>query len=195
MDYILNQKTLPRDFYNRPTVKVAKDLLGCYIVHHTTHGIVAGMITETEAYLQGDPACHASRGMTVRNKVMFGPPGHAYVYFIYGMYYCFNTVTNSTGIGEAVLIRSLEPMYGIPFMQKQRNKQKLADLCSGPAKLVQALGILKQHNGTDLTVPPLCIYPKIQNVEIITTTRIGIKQGAELPLRYYVKGNKYVSKL
>jgi DNA-3-methyladenine glycosylase len=194
-DKIANTKPLPRDFYERNTVEVAKDLLGCYIVHYTEYGIVAGMIVETEAYLQNDPACHASRGMTTRNRVMFGPPGHAYVYFIYGMYYCFNAVTNSCGIGEAVLIRALEPVCGISFMQKQRNKQKLIDLCSGPAKLVQAMGISKAHNGTDLTLPPLCIYPKHHSVNIVTTTRIGIKKGAELPLRFYIKDNKFVSKI
>ena len=189
-------KPLMRDFYSRSTIKVARELLGCYLVHHSLDGITGGMIVETEAYLQNnDPACHTSRGLTRRNQVMFGPPGYAYVYFVYGIYYCFNAVTNSMGIGDAVLIRALQPVAGIPQMQQRRGKERSRDLCSGPAKLVQALGILKEHNGADLTSGPVCIYPRLEKPPaVVTTTRIGIKAGSELLLRYYIEGNSYISK-
>jgi DNA-3-methyladenine glycosylase len=183
------------DFYHRDTVQVAKELLGCRLVHNSLAGTTVGIIVETEAYMQiGDPACHASRGMTKRNSVMFGPPGKAYVYFTYGMHYCFNVVTNDEGVGDAVLIRALEPIDGIELMQHRRQKEKLWDLCSGPAKLVQAMGITKEHNGSDLITGPINIYPGAKVEDIVTTTRIGIKEGAELPLRFYIAGNKYISK-
>lgn len=186
---------LPRSFYGRDTVLVAKELLGCYLVHASATGLTAGRIVETEAYLQGDPACHAARGMTPRNRVMFGPPGHAYVYFIYGMYYCFNVVTEREGVGEAVLIRALEPVAGIPLMQDRRKREKLTELCSGPARLVQAMGISRAHNGCDLTKGPLFICRgEVKPLRVVTTTRIGIKEGAELPLRFYVHGNNNISK-
>lgn len=188
-------KPLPREFYQGDTVSVAQNLLGKTLVHLTPAGTVSGIIVETEAYLQGDPACHAARGLTQRNQVMFGPPGHAYIYFIYGMYYCFNVVTRPVGVGEAILIRALQPYTGIALMQSWRGKENLQDLCSGPAKLVIAMGIKKEDNGADLTADPLFITDD-QNCtgEIVTTTRIGVGQGAELPLRFYPAGNKYISK-
>lgn len=186
---------LARDFYARDTIQVAKELLGCYLVHHSPEGITAGIIVETEAYLQqGDPACHTSRGMTKRNQVMFGPPGLAYVYFTYGMHYCFNVVTKETGVGDAVLIRALQPISGIDLMQRRRRKEKLTDLCSGPAKLVQAMGITKEHNGSDLISGPINIFSGEPVQQVVTTTRIGIKEGAELPYRYYIKGNPFISR-
>ncbi|MEG6617061.1 DNA-3-methyladenine glycosylase [Peptococcaceae bacterium 1198_IL3148] len=186
---------LDTNFYQRDTVQVAKELLGCKLVHCSPSGITVGIIVETEAYMQiGDPACHASRGMTKRNQVMFGPPGKAYVYFTYGMHYCFNVVTNDEGVGDAVLIRALEPVDGIELMQHRRQRERLWDLCSGPAKLVQAMGITKEHNGSDLTQGPITIYAGHRVKDIVTTTRIGIKEGAELPLRFYIAGNKYISK-
>lgn len=189
------EKFLPRSFYARDTVAVARELLGKIFVHYNPDGITAGMIVETEAYVQGDPACHASRGMTPRNRVMFGPPGHAYVYFIYGMYYCFNTVTAPEGVGEAVLIRALEPLEGLHIMRARRKRERLADLCSGPAKLVQAMGITRRHNGADLTVKPLVILRGADPEEnIVTTTRIGINEVEKLPLRFYLEGNVYVSR-
>lgn len=189
------EKILPRSFYARDTISVARELLGSIIVNYTAEGIIAGRIVETEAYIQGDPACHAARGMTPRNRVMFGPPGHAYVYFIYGMYYCFNTVTAPEGVGEAVLIRALEPLEGLHMMRARRRRERLTDLCSGPAKLVQAMGITRHHNGSDLTVKPLVIHRGADLKEnIITTTRIGINEEEKLPLRFYLEGNMYVSK-
>lgn len=189
------EKILPRSFYARDTVAVARELLGNIIANHTPEGIIAGRIVETEAYIQGDPACHASRGMTPRNRVMFGPPGHAYVYFIYGLYYCFNAVTAPAGTGEAVLIRALEPLEGLHMMRANRRREKLTELCSGPAKLVQAMGINRHHNGADLTVKPLVIYSGADLKEnIITTTRIGINEVEKLPLRFYLEGNMFVSK-
>jgi DNA-3-methyladenine glycosylase len=188
-------RRLEQPFYNRNTVNVARELLGFILAHRSPEGLTAGLIVETEAYVQGDPACHASRGMTPRNRPMFGPPGHAYVYFIYGMYFCFNVVTGPPGVGEAVLVRALEPLAGIELMRQRRGRTRLTDLCSGPAKLVQAMGIGRRHNDLDLTGKMLFIAgPGQAPGEITTTTRIGIKEGRELPLRFYVAGSPYISK-
>lgn len=185
-----------QSFYRGSTVEMAKKLLGTYLIHETPEGTTAGKIVETEAYLScNDPACHAARGMTKRNAPMFGPAGTAYVYKIYGMYHCFNVVTNQEGVGEAVLIRALEPIEGIPLMQERRGKNEPKDLCSGPAKLVDALGITVDLNGSSLVHGPLKIgYRKGDDFDIVTTTRIGISEGADLPLRFYIAGNKFISK-
>ncbi len=187
---------LPPWFYGRDTVLVARELLGKVLVHNSREGLTAGMIVETEAYIQGDPACHAYRGMTPRNRAMFGPPGRAYIYFIYGMHYCFNVVTSREGVGEAVLIRALEPLAGFGLMRGRRGREELPELCSGPAKLVKAMGIDPCMYGHDLTSEPLVIVKGIDVEEerVATSARIGIKDDARLPLRYLLKDSLYVSK-
>ena len=189
------ENVLPVSFYSRDTRTVARKLLGHILINCNSEGMTSGIIVETEAYLQNDPACHAARGMTKRNQAMFGPPGCAYIYLIYGMYHCFNVVTREQGIGEAVLIRALEPVRGIELMKKRRGRDKLTELCSGPARLVQAMGINKSQNGRDLTGNELFICAAGEGGhEIVNTTRIGISEGKELPLRFYIAGNPNVSK-
>jgi DNA-3-methyladenine glycosylase len=169
---------------------------------------------ETEGYITGDPACHAYRRETKRNAAMFGPAGTLYVYQIYNHYHCINVVTGPAGVGEAVLIRALQPTEGIDLMEAHRNEAfktgferyrqntldastavGLRNLCNGPGKLVISLGISRSaHNFSSLTTGPVCIRPRVlANFETVTTTRIGITQGAELPYRYYVQGNAFVS--
>jgi len=184
---------LKRAFYERPTVEVARDLLGKVLVH----GAAAGVIVETEAYLGGDDlAAHSARGITDRTRVIFGPPGHAYVYFIYGMYECLNIVAEPAGRPGCVLIRALEPVAGMDLMQKRRPAAKrLEDLASGPGKLTLALGITRAHNGTDLTrgAPVVRAPAEARRVEIEVTPRVGIRQCADWPLRFLIKGNRFVS--
>src|ERR1700752_4582716 len=142
---------IPREFFARPSAEVAPDLLGCVLEHETADGLVAVELTEVEAYAgRSDPASHAYRGRTPRNAVMFGPPGHAYVYFIYGMHWCFNTVCASEGTGVPVLVRALQPIAGWDLMRELRGSSKDALLCSGPARLCQALAISGLQNGLDL---------------------------------------------
>jgi DNA-3-methyladenine glycosylase len=188
---------LPLSFFSDvDTITLAQQLLGCVLVHQTPEGHTSGVIVETEAYLTNDPACHAYRRKTTRNAAMFGPAGTVYVYQIYGMHYCVNIVSNNEGIGEAVLIRALEPKEGIEQMQRRRQTTDLRQLSSGPAKLVKALGIsLPIHNGSTLTEGSLFITPSVlSQFQMVTTTRIGITQGADLPYRFYVKDNAFVSK-
>jgi len=161
-----------------------------------------GRVVETEAYLsEGDPACHAARGRTPRNRVMFGPPGIAYIYFTYGMHYCFNVVTGREGIPEAVLIRALEPLEGVELMAARRGRTGLKELCSGPGKLVQAMGIKPEANESDLVGGPIRFYrdnatPEAKEGlrEIVATTRIGISSGEDLFLRFYIAGSPWISK-
>lgn len=179
------------------TLNAAKNLLGYQLIHQSPEGITAGIIVETEAYLQNDPACHAYRKKSTRNAPMFGVAGTIYVYQIYGMYFCVNISTNQKDIGEAVLIRALEPTEGIPLMALRRKSEVLKNLCSGPAKLVQAMGISKQMNDWNILDSPLTIAPPqtlIAEETIITTTRIGITQGVDLPYRFYLKNNPFISK-
>jgi DNA-3-methyladenine glycosylase len=176
--------------FEEKTIDVARRLLGCHLIH----GSCVGKIVETEAYLCDDPACHASRGMTKRNAPMFGPAGTAYVYFTYGMHYCFNVVTNIEGVGEAVLIRAVEPLEGIELMQKRRNKQDNKQLCSGPAKLVQAFGITMDQNGHDLSQGDFRIEFKSSDHDVQVSSRIGISQGTHLPYRFCIKGSNFLSR-
>lgn len=165
-------------------------------IHKSPEGITSGRIVETEAYLRDDPACHAARGETSRNRAMFGPAGNAYIYFIYGMYYCFNVVTAQKGCGEAVLIRALEPLEGIDLMKKRRKISDIHKLCNGPAKLVIAMGIHPSQNGVCLIGGELTIRQTLHKKAepIRSTTRIGIRKGANLPLRFYLEGNTFISK-
>jgi DNA-3-methyladenine glycosylase len=193
---------LPPSFYAQETVSVAKQLLGCYLVHFEGEATTLGRIVETEAYLVNDPASHAFSGQTPRNRVMFGPVGHAYVYLIYGLHACVNAVTGQAGTGEAVLIRALEPLQGIAVMQERRRTHKLQLLCNGPARLTEALAITRDFNGVPLFEGPLQIWsadslpaaPLMEDAEIVQTTRIGIATAKELPLRFYVKGNRSISR-
>ncbi|WP_304232112.1 DNA-3-methyladenine glycosylase [Jiulongibacter sediminis] len=188
---------LDQDFFDAfDTLTLAQKLLGKELIHESPKGITSGIIVETEAYLYNDKACHSFGGKTPRNSPMFGPPGTAYVYQIYGIHHCFNIVSSNYGIGEAVLIRALEQVLGIELTQSRRQKVKLKDLCSGPGKLVQAMDILKNQNGNKLTSPPLYLKEGIEVGAIIETTRIGIGEGKDehLPYRFYIKDNKFISK-
>lgn len=192
-----SDKVLPRSFYKRGTITVAKELLGTYLVTNLPEGRTIGQIVETESYLGAtDPAAHSFNGKTKRNAVMFGPAGYAYIYFIYGMYYCINAVTAKAGAGEAVLIRALEPINGIELMQKRRGTKDVTKLCSGPGKLTQAMGITPNLNEADLTSNVIYIMKKYpgKKPEIVATTRIGIKAGSEHPWRFYIKNSPFISR-
>lgn len=189
---------LDRTILNLKTEEVACALLGQYLCHETEDGFVSGIIVEAEAYLScNDSACHASRGMTGRNATMFGSPGQAYVYFIYGNYYCLNVVTGPKDTGEAVLIRAVEPFSGLDLMRRRRGRaSKTTDLASGPGKLCQAFAIDKALDGHDLRKKPLYI-DKNSNGEaltIISTPRIGISSAKDKKLRFIISGSKYLSR-
>jgi DNA-3-methyladenine glycosylase len=161
------------------------------------HGSTAGRIVETEAYLgTDDRAAHAWRGVTDRTRVLFGPPGHAYVYFIYGMYECLNFVAEEEGKAGCVLIRALEPLAGIAIMRRRRGSKRLEDLASGPGKLTLALGITRKLNGADLTKGPLQVREERNRFtpDVRVTPRIGITHCAEWPLRFFIAGNHFVSR-
>ncbi len=182
---------LPRSFYARSTVQVARDLLGKVLVH----GPTAGFIVETEAYLGGDDlAAHSARGLTGRTRVIFGPPGHAYVYLVYGMYECLNLVAERDGRPGCVLIRAIEPVSGVELMRDRRGTtRKLEQLANGPGKLTLALGITRAHNGADVTRGPLVVRApaSARIIAIEVTKRIGIRQSADLPLRFAIAGNPF----
>jgi DNA-3-methyladenine glycosylase len=192
-------KAPARAAFLAPTPEVARRLLGWILLHETDEGLLAGRIVETEAYLAvDDPASHSHRGPTPRNASMFGEPGHAYVYLSYGMHRCFNVVTARSGVGEAVLVRALEPLVGIELMRARRGVARDRDLASGPGKLCQALGIGLEHDGADLrrsrlrlAVPPEGTAPAI---EVAIGPRVGITQAAELALRFVVRGSEWASR-
>jgi len=183
---------LGKKFFNRPTVNLAKALLGKYLVFKNMKGV----IVETEAYLyRDDPGCHARGGITSRNAPMFEEAGRAYVYLIYGMYHCLNIVSGKKGEGEAVLIRAVEPVEGIEIMQRRRKTKKLENLCNGPGKLTQAFGITRKQNNVSLLTGDFRIYDSKIKPKITTTTRIGLSAGKELPLRFYITDNIFVSRI
>lgn len=176
-------------------LKTAPTLLGWQLVHDSHEGRTAGYIVETEAYTASDAASHSFRGETVRNSVMFGEAGHLYVYFTYGMHYCVNIVTGQEGDGQAVLIRALAPTEGIVLMKQRRRQEDERQLTNGPAKLAQAMGITRQHNGQDLLAgDTLRLLPGIKPKQFVQTTRIGIRQAVEMPWRFYIADDPHVSK-
>ena len=185
---------LPRRFYARDTVQVSRDLLGKVLAH----GETAGIIVETEAYLGGDDlASHSAVGITPRTQVIFGPPGHAYVYLSYGMHECLNIVAEREGQPGCALIRALEPVEGIEIMRARRPGIRTdRDLASGPGRLTKALAITRAHNGVDMTRGELTVRrPRHEReFDIEVTPRIGITKCADWPLRFIIRGNKYVSR-
>jgi DNA-3-methyladenine glycosylase len=190
---IRNSEILNESFYSRPTVNVARELLGKVLVHKKT----AGRIVEVEAYLGvEDLAAHASRGVTERTRVLFGPPGRAYVYLSYGMHECLNFVAEPDGVAGCVLIRAVEPLSGLELMRKRRPAARESrQLCSGPGKLTAALGITRALNGANMTRGgEFVVRSGPAPVEIVTTTRIGITKCADWPLRFYEKGSRFVSR-
>ena len=184
---------LPRAFYERDTVDVARDLLGKIL----THGGISGRIVETEAYLGiGDAAAHTAHGITPRTRVIFGHPGHAYVYFIYGMYHCLNLVAEPENVAGCVLIRAIEPLAGLDRIRKRRPGIKRdEDLANGPGKLTRAFGITIRQNGADVTRGPITVHDPEADVpfRIGVSQRIGITKSPELPLRFFIEGDRFVS--
>ena len=184
---------LPPSFYDRPVVEVACDLVGCRLEHEGT----AGIIVEAEAYHHSEPACHAYVGLTPRTATLFGPPGHAYVYRSYGVHALLNAVCEGEDVGAAVLIRALEPVEGIEGMRARRGLVRLEDLCSGPGKLTQAMGIGLDRNATSLARGPVRIGPRPADREaprIVAGPRVGITRAMELPWRFCALGSRCVSR-
>lgn len=190
------------DLVHTTAEAAAPRLLGCTISRTVAGQELRGTIVETEAYHQDDPASHTYRGRTRRNRSMFGPGGHAYVYFTYGMHYCFNIVTGRSGYGGAVLIRAVAPSRGIKVIQKNRGRNSTpadridSGLTNGPAKFTQAFAIDTKLDGHDLTQPPLQLHPAppVSTQDITRTTRIGIRANQNAKLRFYITGNPYVSR-
>jgi len=188
-------RPLPRRFFARPVLTVARDLLGHLLVHETPEGVVVGRIVETEAYRGADdPASHAYR-LTPRSRIMAGPPGIAYVYFTYGNHYCLNVVTEPEGRAAAVLLRGVEPVEGIHLMAARRGTAQPRLLASGPGRLAQAMGVTRRQNGWDLTRPPLFIAAGSPGARrIATSPRIGIRRAVDRPWRFHLKDSAYVSR-
>lgn len=193
---------LTRDFFARDTLTVARDLLGQHLVRVSDRHRIGGRIVEVEAYVgEEDEACHASCGPTERNAPMYGPPGHAYVYFIYGMHHCFNVVTEREGYPAAVLIRALEPLEGIEVMRARRGDRPDEELTSGPARLCQALDIDRRLDGVDLCKPNATLYiaaaRRVPDDAVATGPRIGVRgdeAALNAPWRFYIRGNRHVSR-
>jgi DNA-3-methyladenine glycosylase len=183
----------PPSFYARPVLEVARDLIGCTVEHLGASGV----IVETEAYHESEPACHAFVGLTPRTSTLFGEPGKAYVYRSYGIHALFNAVCEPAGVGAAVLIRALQPLRGIEAMRARRACLRAEDLCSGPGKLTQALGVELGENATDLRHGPVVVRPRAgewRDPPVITDTRVGITRAADLRWRFCAAGNPHVSR-
>jgi DNA-3-methyladenine glycosylase len=186
-------RPLGGDFYDRPVLEVARSLIGCLLVCRG----VGGVIVETEAYRGDDPACHGHGGMTPRNRALFGPGGHAYVYRSYGIHNCFNVVAEREGTAAAALVRALSPAVGLDEMRRRRGREDALELCSGPGKLGQALGIGLDDDGRGLDQPPLTIHPPAadwRNVDVVAGPRIGITKAVDLPWRFCAAGDPHVSR-
>jgi DNA-3-methyladenine glycosylase len=188
---------LPAPFYDRDPRDVARDLLGAVLVHDSPDGLAAGIVVETEAYLgENDPACHAVVGRTARTWHLFGVPGTAYVYRIYGMHWCANAVTLAEGVGSAVLLRAISPLAGVELMRRRRPRARRdRDLTNGPGKLCEALGIDGRLDGATLTRPPLTLREgeRVPDGRVAVTPRIGITRAADLPFRFFVRDDPFVS--
>ena len=194
---------LPRDFYLQLTSEVAQQLLGHYLLRRIGDELCGGVIVETEAYLVDDPSCHAYVRQSPRNASMFGAPGMAYIYQIYGAHFCFNAVCQNEGVAEAVLVRGIEPTFGVETMKSLRAAKTPRDLTNGPAKLCAALDINRVLDGVDIcdTYSSLLIAqnPELENIlrvlePLVTTTRIGISKAIDWPLRWYLDRSEYVSR-
>lgn len=183
-------RILSRQFFARSVHAVAPDLIGATLL---VNG-VGGIIVEVEAYHHTDPAAHSFNGPTPRNRVMFGPPGFLYVYRSYGIHWCMNVVCEKEGSASAVLIRALEPTHGIPAMRRRRGLHDERNLCSGPGKVCEALGVSDKHNGAALDAPPIEIHARTKKPDIVSGIRIGITKAVELPWRYGLRGSKFLSK-
>lgn len=194
--FSLKMEPLPSTFYARDTAQVAKQLLGKLLVRQTPEGNLVGKIVETEAYYgQGDPASHSFRGKTRRSAIMWGQPGICYVYFTYGMHFLLNVVTEKEGVAGAVLIRAVEPLQGIEIMKKNRKKKALRELTTGPGRVTQAFDIDRSFNGHDLTRGEKLYISRGEKktYEIGCSSRRGIKRGLDKKLRFFIKGNPFVS--
>jgi len=193
---------LPRSFYEPSAAVVAAELLGHYLLRRTPAGICGGPIVETEAYLAEDPACHGFKGETARNRSMFGPPGHAYVYFIYGNHHCVNAVCRPAGIAEAVLVRAVEPVVGLEVLRRNRPRVSAEHLTNGPGKLCAAMLIERSLDGVPLWDATAALWiaanPAVhrfrkQHEPLMSGRRIGITAAADSPLRFWLAGNRWVS--
>jgi DNA-3-methyladenine glycosylase len=183
-------RLLTRAFFDRSVHAVAPDLIGATLLV----GGVGGTIVEVEAYHHEDPAAHSFGGRTARNAVMFGPPGHAYVYRSYGLHWCLNFVCEAEGVANAVLIRALAPTAGIPAMQARRKLQDMRLLCAGPGRLCEALGVTGAHDGLALDKPPFALRARSGDVSVAVGRRIGISKAVDKPWRYGLAGSPYLSR-
>jgi DNA-3-methyladenine glycosylase len=181
---------LGREFFARSVHEVAPDLVGCTLLADG----VGGRIVEVEAYDHEDPASHGFRGLTERNRSMFGPPGHAYVYRSYGIHWCLNLVCGDDGVPEAVLVRALEPTHGVELMRRRRGLDDERLLCAGPGRLCQALGVTREHDGLPLDRSPFAVLAGAGTVEVVRGRRVGIRQAVEFPWRYGLAGSRFLSR-